>query len=649
MPGVAPNSLQNLRSLAARWRRTGLGWAVAAGLPLHALDTAETPAPVLAPVPAAPGPVHISDEGDRLIKGGLKPAAERRSRANALYAQAMLLTESGANSSDQENALNLFRQVVSLDPAFSDAQLKLANLLLQTGRFDEAYQQLVTLLKMQPGDVAVEVELGYTQRLRGQNEDAQRICAHALAEDCTQNVAMRVMLEISAGQNDLDGGVVHVEDILKAGGADVPASAWLNLDRLYLEYARGQSSSLTSEGILRTRLPILRAAVAKAPQDADTWTELAKTYRGLGRKVEALDALRRASALSPTDADLLSHCAELEFDLGRTVEAIRDYEKADALDPNLQIVSDDGLHHRALRDVLGSLYFDSARYDAAVVLFQKALAASPGDPDLGVDLGIAYYATHQFDKAQACFQSVFNAPNCPADPYLELAFFQITHQQLKQAGQTLAAARRLFPQSAWVCYYQALQLRCEKNYAAALASFAQARTLATGSEAAVLDNQFYLENAETLSLAGRKADFETILREGLTRYPDDPELMNELAYFWAEQGSHLPEALALCQRAGSLEPDNGPIMDTCGWVYYQMGQIKDSLAYLQRAALMTNNDPVVLQHVGDAYLKLGLRREAIATWTRALEKDPHNGDLVSRIDAAQAQATNVHLRSAPRP
>jgi predicted negative regulator of RcsB-dependent stress response len=64
---------------------------------------------------------------------------------------------------------------------------------------------------------------------------------------------------------------------------------------------------------------------------------------------------------------------------------------------------------------------------------------------------------------------------------------------------------------------------------------------------------------------------------------------------------------------------------------------------------MTNNDPVVLQHVGDAYLKLGLRREAIATWTRALEKDPHNGDLANRIDAALAQAKNAHSRSAPTP
>ena len=621
-----------------------MGLALVAALPSYAAEVQVTPTPVV-----STAPVHISDEGNRVLKGQLKPEADRRSHANALYAQAMLSLENVASADDQQRAMQLFRQVVDLDPNFSDAQLKLANLLLQSGQFDEAHQQLTTLAKSHPGSVPVEVELGYTERLRGQNEEAQRLCARALAADCSQTLAMRVLLEVSADQQDLSGGVLRVEDILKAGGTSVPASAWLALDRLYLEYARGQNNTLTNDQILRTRLPILQVAVAKVPGDADTWTELAKTYRGLGRKIDALTALQRASSLSPSDADLLGHCAELELDLERKDDAIRDYEKAYALNPDLQIIAEDGVHHQALRDLLGRLELDNKRFDAAVALYEKALEASPQDPNLEIDLGIAYEATHQPDKAQACFQQVFNSTSCPEDAYLELAFFQISHKEIPQAGETLASALQRFPQSAWVRYYQGLQYRCEKNYDAALASFAQVRSLATGTQAGVLNEDFYIQDALTLDLAGKKDQSEGVLREGLNHFPDNADLMNELAYFWAEQGSHLPEALALSRRAGALEPDNGPIMDTCGWVYFQMGQVKDSLPYLQRAAVMTNNDPVVLQHVGDALLKLGLKREAIETWTRALEKDPHNGDLTSRIDAAQAQATNVHLRSAPKP
>ena len=235
------------------------------------------------------------------------------------------------------------------------------------------------------------------------------------------------------------------------------------------------------------------------------------------------------------------------------------------------------------------------------------------------------------------------------EAYLKLAIFQIGHKELKEAGATLTSAQAHFPQSANVRFYQAIQHRYEKNYPAALASLAEVRTLATGTDAGALNTGYYMECALTLNLAGKKKELEAALCEALGKFPNDPEIMNELAYFWADENQHLDEALTLGRRATALDPDNGPILDTLGWVYFQKDQAKDALPYLQRAAFLTNNDPVVLQHVGDTYLKLGLRREAISAWTHALEKDPHNGDLTNRIDAAQAQAKNAQLRSAPRP
>jgi tetratricopeptide (TPR) repeat protein len=450
---------------------------------------------------------------------------------------------------------------------------------------------------------------------------------------------MRVLLEIAGDQDDLAGGVLHIEDILKAGGSDVPASAWLNLARLYLEIAGGEKVPPPNDVILRTRLPILQQAAAKPSPEVETLTLLADTYHKLGRKIEALKTFRRAAELEPSNVDLVLNCANLESDLGDTTATIKDYEKAYALNPGLP----------GLRERLGSLYLDNQRYDDATQLYEEALADSPQNPGLEIDLGIAYEQSHHPEKAQACFQRVFDSVDCPPEAYLTLAFFQREHKELKEAGETLAAAHAHFPQSARIRFYEAIQHRYEKNYDAALACLAEVRTLATGAEASVLDPGYYIESAQTLELAGKKDRLEVVLQEGLSRYPDDPELMNELAYFWADQGQHLPEALDLSRRAAALEPDNGPILDTWGWVYFQMGQAKDALPYLQRAAFMTNNDPVVLQHIGDAYLKLGLRREAIAAWTRALQKDPHNGDLANRIDAAQAQAKNAHLRSAPNP
>jgi len=562
---------------SAGFRKAGLvlfclGFCSLAGARAESAGATPTLPPKSEAIPA----VHITDAQDRLMSGHLSPVAEKRSQANALYAEALLLPEGLAG--DQQQALGLFRQIVALDPSFTDAQVKLANILLQSGQLDQALAQLQTASASHPDSIPIVVALGYAQRLRGHNEEALHLCTHALTRDSSQSAAMRVVLEISGDQDDLAGGVIHIEDILKAGGSDVPASAWLNLARLYLEVAGSGMHPPSGDVILKTRLPILQQAAAKSPPNVETLTLLADTYRKLGRKAEALKALQRACSLEPSDVDLILRCADLESDLDRKADAIRDYEKVYALNPGLP-----GLSER-----LGGLY-------------------------------------------------------------LKLVFFQWDHKEMKEAGETLASAQAHFPQSTRFCFFEAIQHRYEKNYDAALASLAQVRALASGHEAGALDPAYYLESALTLNLAGQKDQLEAVLREGQSRYPDNPELMNELAYFWADQGQHLPEALALSRRAATLDPDNGPILDTWGWVYFQMGQAKDALPYLQRAAFMTNNDPVVLQHVGDAYLKLGLRREAIATWTRALEKDPRNGDLANRIDAAQAQAKNAHLRSAPNP
>jgi predicted Zn-dependent protease len=76
--------------------------------------------------------------------------------------------------------------------------------------------------------------------------------------------------------------------------------------------------------------------------------------------------------------------------------------------------------------------------------------------------------------------------------------------------------------------------------------------------------------------------------------------------------------------------------------------VADALPYLQEAAFLTNNDTVVFLHIGDTSLKTDRTREAVATLRRGLEKDPGNRDLAVRMDASPAQATDAHVRSAPK-
>jgi len=589
-----------------------------AAVPLHAQEAPLT---------------HLTDAQDRLMSGQLTPAAELTSRASALYAEAM------AGDPDQQphETLEKLRKVAALDPHFPPVQVKIASLLLQFGQIESALEQLKGAAAANPDSASIQAMLGYAQRLRGENGEALRLSQAALTRDPTQVVAMKVMLEVALEQNDLAGGVLHIEDILKNGGPSVTGTTWLALARLYIELARSDFRAPTGDAILKTLLPIYQQAAAKQPPTVEALTLLSDTFRDLGRKREALKVLQQASALEPSNVDIILRCADLESDLGKKIEAIRDYEQAYALNPNLT----------GLRETLVRLYLDGDRYDDAAQLLQEALEESPHDPGLEVDLGIAYEGAGQHEKATSCYQRAFASVACGTESYLKLAVFRLAHKELKKAAETLAAARDRFPQSSRVRFYQAIAYRYQKKYTAALECLDQMRALAENPGSDSLDINYYLESALTLSLAGKEDRIEPILREGLSKYPANSDLMNELAYYWADKGEHLSEALALSRRALALDPDSGPIQDTCGWVLFRMGRTKDALPYLQQAALLTNNDPVVLQHTGDVYSKLGREREAIDAWRTALKKDPGNHDLLNRIDAAQAQATHAHPRSAP--
>lgn len=111
---------------------------------------------------------------------------------------------------------------------------------------------------------------------------------------------------------------------------------------------------------------------------------------------------------------------------------------------------------------------------------------------------------------------------------------------------------------------------------------------------------------------------EADLKAALALEPDHPFLLNYLGYAWADQGKNLDEALKLLQKAAALQPEDGYITDSLGWVLYKMGRYTESLEHLEKAVELMPYDPVVNDHLGDAYWQAGRKREARFQWQRAV-------------------------------
>ncbi len=132
---------------------------------------------------------------------------------------------------------------------------------------------------------------------------------------------------------------------------------------------------------------------------------------------------------------------------------------------------------------------------------------------------------------------------------------------------------------------------------------------------------------------------ETDLLHALDLSPQQPTVLNFLGYSWAEKGIRLAEARRMIDKAVRLEPNDGAIVDSLGWVMLRQGNQQGAVQILERAAELRPDDPTINGHLGDAYEAAGRRLEAEYQWRRALLLNP---------EAAEAAALRSKLDDAPR-
>ena len=150
--------------------------------------------------------------------------------------------------------------------------------------------------------------------------------------------------------------------------------------------------------------------------------------------------------------------------------------------------------------------------------------------------------------------------------------------------------------------------------------------------------------AQPLFIAGISAyrlnDFEAMeeaLLKSLELRPDDPNVLNFLAYSWVERGLNLDQSFDMLNKAVELQPESGAIIDSLGWAYYQLGQYAEALPHLERAFQINPWSWEIAEHVGDAYWKVDRKREAQYFWARALDLPDIPED---HVDAIQVKLEN---------
>jgi Tfp pilus assembly protein PilF len=228
---------------------------------------------------------------------------------------------------------------------------------------------------------------------------------------------------------------------------------------------------------------------------------------------------------------------------------------------------------------------------------EEIIKANPDDYYAWEKLLIVYLQMKDYNKllkkGEECatkFNRSFPAKLLYANGALELGEYDIALEELKKA-EILAEDNKDF-------IIQVLTMRADVYYRM----------------------KDYLKAFETFKLA-LKSDNQ------------DLTVINNYAYYLAEQNTNLTEAEEMARKVIEKEKGNNTFLDTYGWVLYKRGKLKEA-ARVMESIISSGQKPdaVWYEHYGYILKKQRKCNEAITNWTIALKLDGSKTELIKEIE-----------------
>ncbi len=121
------------------------------------------------------------------------------------------------------------------------------------------------------------------------------------------------------------------------------------------------------------------------------------------------------------------------------------------------------------------------------------------------------------------------------------------------------------------------------------------------------------------------------LEESIKRAPNEPYVLNYLAYSWIEKKINIEKALGMLKKATELRKNDGYIIDSLGWAYYANKNYIYAEKYLQKAVELMPFDPVINDHYADSLWMLKRHIQARYFWKHVLTLENTEEELKKKI------------------
>jgi len=562
-----------------------------------------------------------------------------------------------------------FRKAIDKDKAFSIGITNLYRLYMVEQKTADAEQLLKEAIQNNPKTPEYLERLAYHYGALGRRDDMLNVLAqikgHAKDFDAVYRVvgdfylrtgdAESALREYREGiQKDSKHKSVYQHDVIQVllrQGKRAEA-AEVNNEILKENPKDADAKSLAAtflldQGDVNNALTQLQAVVITSPDNAVAHFELGRAYLASGRpdaRESARQQFEKAISLQPNLLQPRLGLAELQVMHG-------EYEAA--LDSVQTILQRDPGNVNA-RVIQSQALLGQKKFGDSDSLLASMLKSNPSSPDVYYQVGTAALAEGKLKEAEAAFQRAYELN--PANPksLLGMVEAEIQQGQPDKAMSILQGEANKAPNRLDILLLMGTTAQREGKFQDSLTYFT--RVLNGLDKKSKTRADLYLQIANTYRLAGDRdnsianllkareilPDNEIVLRDlgvvmdqagrraearqayeaCLVVNPNNPEVLNNLAYLMAETNADLDMALNHAQKAKGLSPSTPEISDTYGWILLKKGLTEQAIPVFQDLVTRVPTNSSYRYHLAKAYAQKGDNAKAATELREALKHSP---------------------------
>lgn len=334
-----------------------------------------------------------------------------------------------------------------------------------------------------------------------------------------------------------------------------------------------------------------------------------------GQQQRAFDYLNETIALYPSEPSLLFMKAKLLQHTNSPEEAINTLK---------QLQNNAEFRGQALMQI-AEIYINQQQWKKAKDTLKKAQKLKDYTAISNYLLGEIAEFEGNYQEAIEWFEKV-NSQTYDVPAQIKVAMILARTGQLQKAQAYLSnIPSQSFEQSKQILLIETQFLMQAQQQDEAL------RKLSVALDIIPNDLQLLYARGLVAQQLGQYQLLEQDLRKIITIDQNQARALNILGYLLTVQKKDYNEALGYIQQALKLEPENPAILDSMGWVLFQLGRNKEAISYLERAYALSP-DPEIAAHLGEVLWSTGKKKSAKAIWRKSLEQYPTDASLMETLE-----------------